>query len=89
MARAYALTGVAPDDTTYLNIITDDDDLIQQITLPAYRQSDAATGRLLTAWEEYAAATGSPSTAQDVVQFKDYITATYGSETYRVVQVGG
>jgi hypothetical protein len=44
---------------------------------------------LLTAWDEHAVGTGSPALQQTIVQFKDYITATYGAELYRVKEIVG
>jgi hypothetical protein len=81
--KQYTLTGPEPEDPTYLNITTDDSGLIIEVTIPFYRQADAVTKKLLREWQEYALGTGSPALAQDIVQFKEYITATYGN-AYRV-----
>lgn len=82
----YVLTGQTPNAPQYMRITTDDDGLIIEFNLPFYRQSDAVRKQLIADWETYAEAIGSPSAAQDIVQFKQWIADTYG-QTYMVRQL--
>jgi hypothetical protein len=85
VAHLWLLTGPSPGDPTHLYVYTDDDDLVYELRPIEWRASDAAIKALIVAWNDYVPA-GSPEPAKDIQQFKDYIIATYGTQTYAVVQ---
>jgi hypothetical protein len=79
------VTGVNVSDPTYLHIYTDDDNVIAELRPVAYRAADFAIKTLIVAWSAYLPE-GSPEPAKDVALFKEWLLATYGSQTYAVAQ---
>jgi hypothetical protein len=84
MAHLYTLTGMELTDPTHLYIETDDDNLVSELRQPDYRAADLILKSLVFAWEEYVP-TNSPE-VKDIEQFKEFIVATYGTQTYTVRQ---
>lgn len=84
MAHLWVLTGVN-GDPTYLNVYTDDDNLVIELQQPAFRSSDVTIKNLMSGWEEYAPDV--PVLVKDIERFMEYITVTYDAYTYEVRQL--
>ena len=81
MAHVLALTGIEPTDPTYLYVHTDDDELVIELETISYRSADAVTKALILGWEQYEPE-GDPVPAKDIALFQEWLTATYGTQTY-------
>ena len=81
MSHLWALTGMESTDPAYLYVHTDDANLVTELETIGYRSADVAIRNLKLGWEGYEPE-GSPMPAKDIMQFQEYITAAYGTQTY-------
>lgn len=86
MANLYALTGINPGDPTHLYIHVGDDGLITEMRQPPYRSADVAIKALVLGWDEYVPQEGEGSPLpKGIDEFKEYVNAVHGVQTYMVV----
>lgn len=80
----WALTGILPNDITYLHIYTDASGLINELRTPVWRSSDAIIKKLIFDWNSYVPEGETP---KNIDEFSNYIVTMYGTQTYMVVQL--
>lgn len=74
----YTLSDRLPEDSPPRALITTGGDgMILTMQLPTWRASDQVAKALLRAWQIYAETSGSPSEAQTIDQFIDWLMETY------------